>query len=421
MFENSLHYVAFNDRECVERAVDDYDSLIIQTHIVVGGQGQITPRLNRLYQDEDIEFYIDPAITQLRVGDYFRDDDGELSEYWKKWAKQVGDPVYSHLKQHRNLSATDFSEDERQAISKSLCDLQENFVKNSAIREADKYAQISASLGPKAVIPWYTQITDSSDIAQNRELIENFQQYADTPVKPCIWVSKSFLKDSEGIQSIANLLEEVDVSEAFIWVDELSKKNTTVREYANTTRLTEEISNRDIDPHFLYGNYFVTLLRYFGAKGTGFGKYFLESRSEKTTGGGSGDLTRYYFEPAQEFLNITDVDRLVQKEEPELCDCRVCKVELDDWEDIFRVGDDKLFLQRHFVSSKRIHSKKTEENSLKDLLKELKSAKRTYGSELERTKSSKNAYHLTKWTAGIEHYVEQELGKSLEDYEPISE
>lgn len=418
-FENSLHYVSFADRPVVEDSVEEYDSLILPSHLIAGGSGAVPTLLNRLVSENEVEFYIDPAITQLRVGtNFLGEDNEELGQWFEKLTDALGSPVPDIVKEKTHIKYDNHDKETLEQIAEAILDFQENFVYESAQAASGKYDIISDQLSPRSVIPWYVKITEPADVSKNRHLIEHAISYSSIDVKPCIFTTKRFLRDQTYRASVVAMLEDTGPDEVFLWIEGMDK-STDIGPYLNIIDLVDRLSDSGVAPHFMNGHYFVNLLSYFGATGTGFGVFHSESKSEKTedTGGDGSNLNRYYFDPVKEFLNITDVERLTNNVDTDLCTCTICSTELSSWDDLFRVGDDWDFLRTHYISIKRKHTEKVHRNTLEDLLEQIEQHDNDYSSHLGSTGSTKDSTHLYKWKKAIEIYIERQDGVEVTDFD----
>jgi len=417
MFENSVHYLSWADRPALNQCPNEYDSVILPSHLVLAAQGTVPTFVNTLSDDHDIDFYIDPAITQLRAGDNFRkSESGELRSWISQMVGYHGDAVERILEQEQNLKYPDLSDSEAQALVESVCEFQENFIEDAADQAAGKYVTVS-DLKPNAVIPWYIKIRGYSDIMTNEKIIKYAKQATDLPLRPCIFVTKQFINDVNARKSITEMLDENDISEVFLWIEDLdNSEGTDITDYLNATRLVKRCSDSEIDPHLLYGSYFANLLAYFGLKGVGFGVNHSESKEEKLENRGGGGDSRYYFESAKVFLSPPEAVRIAEAKDAPPCNCSICKPTVSSWDDVFQLADDQSDLQEHYISCRNQHSSRIRSADLETLLDKVEAAYDIYGSLLGGTDSSKDALHLKKWHLSIRKFVEHDTDKTLDDY-----
>lgn len=418
MFENSIHYLSFADRNILEQAVDDYDSIIVNAQVVAGGQGQVPVFIQQLIEDNDIEYYINPQIPEFRVGDNFRKSSGNLRQYTQKLVEVHGNPIEHHLSNNSNLKYSGLADSEIQSVCEAVIDFQQDFVYVKVNEATGKYETPETHLRPKAVIPWYIKIDEHEDIARNKDIIERSLVYSQEPVKPCLFFTKRFLRDATNRTGMAAMLEELDIENAFVWPEDFDKSEVTTSQYLHLIDLVEKLSDRGISPHMMYANYFGHLLGYFGMSGVGFGKFYLESKYEKTenTGGGGGNK-RYYFDPVKCFLNISDVHDLANSADADCCGCSVCSQQMDDWDDIFKIANEAVDLQHNFVSVRDKHRQAILTENLQIQLEKLEEATSEFKSRLEEKETTKNAYHLKKWQTAIEHHVEEELDTEISEFD----
>ncbi|GAB3676776.1 hypothetical protein [Halopiger thermotolerans] len=416
-FENSIHYLSFADRPAIEENADQIDSIILTSHLVAYGSGKVPTLLNELRKEHDTRFYINPAITNLRVGTNFLDDQNdELSPWYQKYIEILGEKVQDLFDDHTQIQYENLTQEERESICKSTADFQENFVKDAAENSTGKYDFVVDDLRPEAIIPWYHKITEPKDIPRNRELAQLTNQATNLPIKPCLFITPDFITDSTNRDSLIESVKKIECSEIFLWVEGFDK-SSGIGTHLNILKIVDELSEIGIGVHSLYGSYFSHLLAYFGATGVGFGVYHSESKSEKKeeSGGDGSNLKRYYFDPVKEFLNVADVDTLTDLGSTPICSCNECQSTLSSWDDLFEVGEDPDFLQSHYISTRGIHKNRIFDQSLQESLEEVKEAESTYKETLNELGTSKTGNHLRKWRRSIEIYAENHSTKNVKE------
>lgn len=417
MFENIVHYLSWADRPALAQAVDEYDSVILPSHLVLAAKRTVPAFVHTLAEDHDVDFFIDPALTQLRVGHNFRkSDSGELRSWISQLVEYYGGPLEEVLDHKQNLSYSDLSSSETQELVESVVKFQENFVEKAADEEAGKYVDV-LDLKPDAVVPWYIKIENYGDIDTNDEIIGYTKGATDLPLRPCIFVTKRFLSDVHARKAIAEILSDKNIDEVFVWIEGLDNSaETDIADYLNATRFVVRCSETGIDPYFMYGSYFANLLGYFGLKGTGFGVNHSESKEEKLENRGGSGNPRYYFDPAKVFLSPPEAVRIAKAKHAPPCTCSICSQCVSSWDDVFELVDDQTDRREHYISCRNHHKKYTKSADLETLLDELESDFNTYGELLGGTDSSKDAIHLKKWHVAIREFVTYDADNTLDDY-----
>lgn len=413
-FENTLQYVTFADRTQVENRTDDYDTLLVTSHLLAGGQKAVPTLLKKIIEEKNVEYYVDPSSTEFRHGRNFRDSDGSLREWHSKLVDALGDPFEQLREEQQNFVFEDLSSDEQQEAVRAVCDFQDSFVKRLVEQEAGKYFEVlnMGDLGPRAIVPPYVLINDYGEVLINEEVIQLANRFSERQLKPCVHVTKGFIDGVDARKAIVESISGFDIPEVFIWIDGLSKTETTVDDYVNTIRLVGRFSKAGIDPHFLYGDFFSNLLYYFGLRGTSYGTYYRESNSEEwgQGGGSGGTLQRFYFDPVKDFLSIPDTIALAQQRGEQLPNHGM----LNTWESLFEAGEDHDFLKNHYIKTRKEHKRNVQSEDIGEQMEEITRQNRRYGQLLLDVGTNKDADHLRKWHGSILQF-ESEYNNEYEE------
>lgn len=414
-FENTLQYVTFADRTQVENRIEDYDTLMVTSHLLAGGKKAVTSLLHNLIDSHDLEYYINPTVTEFQLGDNFRNPDGSLREWHSKLISELGEPFSQLASGRDNIRWEHLDAEEKENAIESICNFQCNFVGEAVEEEMGKYANILSNLdlSPRAVIPWYTLIRDYEDISDNEEIIRLSRESCDLPLKPCIHTTADFISDVNARRSLANHVGDLDLHECFIWIDNLDKnfEEVTARTYRNVAHLTALISEEGVDPQFLFGDFYSNILYYFGLRGTSYGTYFRESSAEKVERvPGGGSLQRYYYDSVKEFLSVpvsVTLGRITREPIPDFDG-------FSDWDDLLQVGEDHDFLKNHYILTRKSHKNKIHNQNLSTVIEELEEDFDRYDPLLDGLDATnKNVDHLEKWIDGVNQFET--------DYEDIFE
>jgi hypothetical protein len=236
MFENSIHFQHPGQKSAISHSTSHYDSLIIPAQYIITKPDNLSGLLNRLMQEDGIEFYINPQLPRYRRGDDFRKDTGELSEWNQNISEYYGKPISKLLSEQDNLEYSDLAEDEREAVIEQCCDLQTDFLNRGSIQNPlSQYYEAAemetVELVPRAVVPWYVKIETVSDVTTNEDIINYAVDYVDMPVKPCLFVEQGFIEDKGQRRILVDMVEDVDISEVFLWIEDVDNIDSVPRTY----------------------------------------------------------------------------------------------------------------------------------------------------------------------------------------------
>lgn len=356
MFETTLRYNNPNNKDPIETQTNYYDSLVLHSHLLAYSKKTVPLRLRNLIVDHDVEYYIDPISADFRAGDDFRKGD-DLKQWHQRYVDTLGEPLTTILEENANADASQFDPVELRDVSESVVDFQETYVERMVDEHADKYEDFDVDLRPKAITPWYHKIQNSSDVSPNRTILEASQEAADLPLKPCLYVTKQFLRDVTNRNSLADLVEGFDIDECFLWVDDMSKHTTSERQYKNVLDLVTRLREAEVATHFYYGDYFAYVAGYFGAGGTTHGTIYGEEKAEKLESSGSGGLlNRYFVDTVKDFLKIPAAVQVQQVANEDICECEYCQRHLDNWPDLIEIEESDRNLQttlsKHHIATK---------------------------------------------------------------------
>ncbi len=413
MFETTLRYKNLNNKDSVETQTQHYDSLLIQAHMLAYGSKQIPLNISNLVEEHGVEYYIDPMISDFRVGNDFRSNGG-LRGWHSKYVDVLGDPLQRILKENANVNARHVSDSDLRKISQSVVQFQEDFIPTQVEEEAGRYDSVNTeSLQPKAVIPWSHKIQNKRDIQANRDIIEYSQEQAENSLKPCLFVTPGFIQRPGNRAELIKLLSNFDVSQCFLWIEGLDKHETLESVYKNAVDLVYDLSESRIDPHFYYGDHFSNLLSYFGLSGTAYGTLYSEERSEQREKAGEGGVQqRFYVEPLRDFLKVTAaVDLMVDTTTP-MCGCKYCSRHFDSWNELLlRLqsddDDDVLLpiLQKHAVAMKWRNARYVEEHDIDEAIENLEDTFKKYVSAYRNSpliSPRKSPNYLASWKHVLE-------------------
>ncbi|WP_255170067.1 hypothetical protein [Natrononativus amylolyticus] len=413
-FETTLRYKNLNDRNLIESDPKYYDSVLIQAHLLAYSRKAVPQLLSEMANDQGFTYYIDPMISDFRIGNNFRDDEGNIRGWHRIYVDILGDPLETVLERRSNANARELSDDILREITRSIVDYQENFVYDRLEADVGKYEDLTITprdVQPKAVIPWVHRIEKVEDIEIARKIINYAEQESTLPLKPCLYTTTRFIGDATKKRLLIELLEEFDVSECFLLFEDLNKYETTQSEYTNLIEYVYDIHKSGVKPHFYYGDFFSNLLAYFGLRGTSFSSLFDEEFKEKTEYSGGGGLPgRYYVDQLKDFLKIDATVDVMNRAGAPTCSCDVCERHFDDWYDLVDYDQDedqvlKPILKKHRVAMRWNHSRLVEEHRLEDVLQSIDDDFSSFVGPYRTSphvSPRKNMQYLQKWKKAVE-------------------
>lgn len=430
MFENTIRYNNNNNKHPVETLTTDFDSLLYEAHIAAHNQSAVQTQIGKL-ADEGISYYIDPDLADFEVGNNFRNESGNLGNWTRVYVQELGDPLKSILEEEGNLLPDELSDDEIKEIAASVTRFQENYANLGADSNLGKYTDGEmepAIPGPRRIVPWYNKIRTRDQIPTTRRILEASKEVANEELKPCLYTTKDLIKDPAVRRELIDILSDINVDECFLIIENLDKHDTDTNEYVDTIDFVYEISDRGIDPHFMYGDYFSHLLHYFGLGGTTYGTLYGEEHEEETKSyGGGGMSARFYFDDVKEFLSPNGAADVGKRMGRDVCDCAVCSRHFDDWDDVLETltpdDDDNdeeddsdsspnnslNIAQKHYLEKRWEHTLQIQNNSLSDTRDEFMDGFEEASSDFKDSRQvsgRKDLRYMAKWLTALDERKE---------------
>jgi hypothetical protein len=411
MFETTLRYNGSSNKHAVEVENPLFDSVMISGKMLAYSKNALPESIRQLRTEQNVDYYIEPFLSDFRVGNDFRDQDGTLAGWHQRYVEEHGNPLEDHLDSNSNANPRRMEESKIRDMVRSSVLFQEEFVPNRVEEQTGKYEDVDTSgLRPKAVIPWHHRITDERDLGPNRTIIETAVEESTIAVKPCIHTTKSYISDATHRKGLVELASAFDTQECFLLVEGLDKQDTYEDAYRNVIDLVYDISETGVDPHFFYGDFFSNLLSYFGLTGTTYGVMYGEDYSESTERTSQeGMLVRYYVDQIKNFLKVPAAVQFLQYIDAEMCDCDVCQRHFENWQDIadHHNSDEALMnhVQKHYVECRWNHARYVESTSFDDALEELRSDFNEYVKPHARARQispDKDLEYLRRWASVLE-------------------
>ncbi|SDJ52721.1 hypothetical protein SAMN05216226_104241 [Halovenus aranensis] len=413
MFEATLRYNSNSDKQSINTSLEYIDSLIIPGRMIAANSKAIPSNLKNYRDEADVGYYIEPSVADFRVGDDFTDDAGRVRTWHSKYIQQVDERLADLLEERENIDPADLLEEDVRRITSSSVEFQEKFVPGRIQEEAGKYDTIEnvESYQPEAVIPWYNKIRREADFEVGDTIIDEAKDAAELPVKPCLFVTKSLIRDQQRSEQLVELLTSNGIDQCFLWVENLDKQATGQGEYEDLAQLVVNLADEEISAHFFYGDYFATLLSHLGLEGTVYGSMYGEEETEqREQRSGQGVITRYYTDAVKDFLKIPAAVDLQQRTDAMMCFCDVCDRQFDSWQDLAEMEQDddeniQAPMKKHHIRVRWDQIRRVESESLEDTIDRIESDYQDYVSEFFRSNQiadSKSLDYIPRWVNAVE-------------------
>ncbi|MFC7070627.1 hypothetical protein ACFQL9_13315 [Halobaculum lipolyticum] len=418
MFEATFRYNSNKDKQTIEGSEEYVDSLIVPGRMVIANQKALPQRLRSFNETAGVEYYLQPSVTDFRVGTDFRED-GEIRPWHWQYVDTIGPALEEPLAKHDHVDASELPAETVDPIIKADIEYQETIVPKRIEDNAGRYETVNGDdYQPKAVIPWFHKIRSRSDLDTYASMLDTAIDTAQLRIKPVIFTTKGFIRRESHRGALATLVDRDSFQDCFLWVEDLDKHGTNQSDYDHVTDLVQRLTAVDTPPHFYYGDHFATLLGHLGATGTTYGAMYGEDAVEKTEQrGGGGMMPRYYVSEVKDFLQISATVDIQQRVGADMCECDVCQRQFDDW---FAVGerydgdddDDNIQtpLQKHHLRVRWRQIRESEDEELDESLERIDEAYSRYAAaflDSNQVSNTKALDYLPMWKAAIESASEQ--------------
>jgi hypothetical protein len=411
LFESTLRYAATGDKDPVLNQYSKYDSLIVRSHLLAGERDHVLGPLRKRISTHNIDFYIEPMVWDFRRGTNFRTESDTLKEWHRAYAAVLGDPLLTLVESQDHVAAAQVSAAERRQIAEAVIRFQEQALADRRNMTLDTFDDTidAPDLRPTAVIPWIHQLGEAGDISPFMKIIRHSAQATELSLKPCLFVTPDFIRHPSQRSTVIDRLRDEGITEVFLWVDDLDKRQTTEQTYTNVIEFVYELHTASIQPHMFSGDYFSHLLAFFGLGGTTYGTNFGVANKEqlRAAGGGGGD--RYYVDEARDFVKPKAAVEIQQTANTSICSCDGCAPAFSTWTDLSDRQDSdhslRPLLQQHFLSMKEQQAHQIATERLDDLLAALEATYDDYEDAYSQSVmkgTSKRPDHLLTWKAVIE-------------------
>lgn len=412
MFEATLRYNTLADKDAIETSLEYLDSLIIPARMLAANRKALPANIQNYADEAGVSYYINPTLPDFRVGDNFRDDKDNVRPWHWRYVEALGEPLEMLLEQQPNLDAAHLSSDQIESLTTASIDFQESFVIQQLSEERDRYDPIEnvEAYAPEAIMPWYHKISSEADLVPNDTILEVATDAADLPLKPCLFVTKSFIARESNREALAELLTGHGIQQCFVWIEDLDKHETPESQYHHAAELVTELADADLSPHFFYGDYFAMVLSHLGLDGTTYGTMYGEEDGERREQqSGSGVATRYYLDGVKDFLKPVAAVDVQQRVGAEMCSCDVCSRQFDDWTELAELANDddqnvQAPMKKHHLRVRWQQVQEIESQSLDETLSNLRSDHKEYAPAFNASNqvgANKELDYLMRWKNAV--------------------
>ena len=413
MFEATLRYNSNSDKQPIETSLQYLDSLLVPGRMLAANAKALPSNLQNYIDEAGVGYYIDPSLTDFRVGNDFRDESGGVRQWHWEYVDQIGRLLQELLAKQDNVDASNLTDDDIETLVDASVRFQEQFVPTQLQEQVGKYDTISDpdAYRPEAVIPWYHKIRTPGDIKVNSTILTAARESATLPLKPCLFVTKDILRSESHSEQLIELLSEADIEQCFLWVENLDKQETGEHDYEHVAQFVSDLAAAGISPHFYYGDYFATLMSHVGLDGTIYGSMYGEEGAERREQrGGDGVITRYYLDGVSDFVKIPAVVDVQQRVGAEICGCDVCSRQFDSWQELAEWDNDddqntQTPMKKHHLRVRWQQIREVESESLDDSLTHLESNYQTYITPFSRSNQvadAKTLDYMPRWKSALE-------------------
>ena len=385
MFETIVRYKSTNEKSIIVDHKDKWDSVLISAHLLAHATKRMPPRLRNIAQDRSHQYYIDPIVSEFRIGESFRYPHGGIRSWHRKYAVALGDPFETVLEREGNVNARYLDDDEIRGIAKSVVDFQEEFVYEKLEEYTGKYEDLTVSrreVMPAAVIPWVHKLEREADYEAYRTILSASQDRAMQSLRPVLYTSTRKIRDGGNRTELVEMLADFDIDECFILFEGLDKHETNESEYKAVIDFVYDLSSAGIEPYFYYGDFFSNLLSYFGLEGTAYSPLHGEKFTEKTepqSSDSSGMSSRYYLDEVKDFLQIQAAVDIMTRAGKPMCSCEACSRHFDDWRDLAEIDESdeegtalQTVVMKHRMKTRWDHAQLVQDNELSEVLATLR-------------------------------------------------
>lgn len=398
-----LWYVAV-ERRYYEECSGCYDGFIINAHVLAHSASAFSALCVTL----DKPFFIipDTHFFQLAGIHYFLDTKGGIRSSWEKLAENYGDLVKLVLHQGRRLEPADFVSASG-SWQKSMYDFVENVIAFQKSRVPSAVSGLESFFGeakasePATLVSPYFFFTSTKDpwYKISVKMAEESTKHKESHrLFALLCTTKEVIMNDQEILTIAQDYSKTDIDGFLIWVQDFNETAETTPLLIGLRQFVEVLKRNNRPVINLHGEFFSSLLCYFGLDGLCYGVCYKESSDpeEFPTGGPpGGPLPKYYFKDLKAKMGKVEA-AVALKELPSLkCNCEICSSQLDYMLDAATPNtESRDLMKRHFLVSRKEERDHICVNTLEYVIEELQKSRRRYeGKKAEIV----NVEHLKRW------------------------
>ncbi|WP_324666072.1 hypothetical protein [Haloarcula sediminis] len=416
MFETIVRYKSNNERSIFDDHYELWDSALVSAHLLANSKKRVPRLLADLIEERSLSYYIDPILAEFRQGKSFRYENGNVRQWHRDYASELGEPFEGLLDDPGTVNARFLETDIIEQIAQAAIEFQETIVYRRLDEHLGKYETLDVSreeAKPDAVIPWAHKLEKEQDYDAFRTILSASKAQATRPLRPVVYTSTSKIGHGENRTELIDLLSNEDIGECFLLFEDLDKHETNESEYKHIIDFVYDLDAAGIDPYFYYGDFFANLLHDFGLKGTAYGTIHGEQYRESVEPrSSSGMSSRYYLDKTKDFLQIPAVVDIMSRADEPVCDCEFCSRHFDDWLDLSELeeaDEDETALQtivmKHRVWQRWEHARLVEEEDVEDVVADLDSDFKDIVTEYrssQQVASRKEFQYMQRWRNAVE-------------------
>jgi hypothetical protein len=317
---------------------DTADGFVVNANLIEHSPGSVSAFLDKLERPfiiDPISYRFDRPAWHTRERDGLVDNKRNYARLWQKYAKDVdglsGDPLRDHG--IREIA----SEQALLRFCSNVIDFQDRRLRAEWLDDGSQYVGMDRLFGfqlaPSAYVAPYLVIGEgepTADIEAASNLVAATVSLGRPPVVAVLPIRPSVLADIDCMRRLAGRMAWARVNSALIWPVGVSafELAESPELFTGLAVLIRGLHDGGVEAGLLYGGFFSTLLRAFGASGFSHALMYGESRDLEPTNGRPS--TRFYFPPLHDFFSYSVTQQLLAGISPEdylalVCDCDICR------------------------------------------------------------------------------------------------
>lgn len=316
---------------------DTADGFIVNANLIEHSPGSVGVFLDKLERP----FIVDPMSYRFeRLGWHTRDRDGVVenrknyARLWRKYASDVnglsGDPLID-----RGIGSI-ATERDMLKFCANVIDFQDRRLRAEWLEDGAQYIGMDRLFGfqmaPAAFVAPYLVVGEgdpAADIAALTNLSAATVSLGRGPVVSIVPVTPNVLGNVDCMLALAGRLAWSRTNAVLLWAVGVSafELADTPELFTGLVLLIRGLRDAGVEVGMLYGGFYSTLLRGFGASGFSHALMYGESRGLEPTNG--RPATRFYIPPLHDFFKYDTARRLINGLRDKdyldwVCDCELC-------------------------------------------------------------------------------------------------